>query len=267
MLKLDTAIHTASDNADTALTTANAANSAATSASTTASTALSTAQSASTTATQAQTTAETALTNSGAAQSAAENAETAARANTITNLAPAYDPSLTYDVGDLVTYIDAQGSGKMYKCIVAITTPEAFNINKWDDVTASVAFKYADKTATFNSTGGTTSTGDLFDWLYSVLSTVTDFSNVWLERTSNDNSIVTHWRFTDFGSNIISLHNIIYNGANIDNNFFRIYMSDVTQSFINTSKFNYLDGSYSRTNDNYGTTAYSSTSYNWTLHY
>lgn len=137
MLKIDTGLHAVADSADTALTTANAANSAATSASTTASTALSTAQSASTTASQAQTTAETALTNAGAAQTAAEEAETAARANVITNLAPAYDPALTYNVGDLVTYIDAQGSGKMYKCIVAVNTPEAFNINKWDDVTTS----------------------------------------------------------------------------------------------------------------------------------
>lgn len=140
MLKIDTGLHAAADAADTAVTTANAANSAATSASTTASTALSTANTASTTASQAQTTAETALTNAGAAQTAASNAETAARANTITNLAPAYDPSLTYDVDDLVTYIDAQGSGKMYKCVVAVTTPESFNINKWDDVTASEAF-------------------------------------------------------------------------------------------------------------------------------
>ena len=60
--------------------------------------------------------------------------------NDITNLAPAYDATLTYDVGDLVTFIDAQGSGKLYKCIVAVTTPEAFNINKWDDVTTSEVF-------------------------------------------------------------------------------------------------------------------------------
>ena len=140
MLKIDTGLHAAADAADTALTTANAANSAATSASTTATTALSTAQSASTTASQAQTTAETALTNAGAAQSAAEDAETAARANTVTNLAPAYDATHTYSVGDLVTYIDDQGSGKLYKCIVAVSTPEAFNINKWDDVTTSEAF-------------------------------------------------------------------------------------------------------------------------------
>lgn len=140
MLKIDTGLHAAADAADTAVTTANAANSAATSASTTASTALSTAQTASSTASQAQTTAETALTNSGAAQTAAEEAETAARANVITNLAPAYDPTHTYNVDDLVTFIDDQGSGKLYKCIVAVATPEAFNINKWDDVTASDVF-------------------------------------------------------------------------------------------------------------------------------
>lgn len=149
MLKIDTGLHAAADDASTALSTANAANSAATTASTTASTALSTAQTASDTASQAQTTAETALTNAGTAQTAAEEAETAARANTVTNLAPAYDPALTYNVGELVTYIDAQGSGKLYKCIVAVTTPEAFNINKWDDVTVSEAFEEEPKIIEF----------------------------------------------------------------------------------------------------------------------
>lgn len=51
------------------------------------------------------------------------------------NLAPAYSAQTTYAVGDLVTY-----SGKLYKCIVAIVTPEAFNINKWDDVTTSEVY-------------------------------------------------------------------------------------------------------------------------------
>lgn len=154
MLKIDTGLHVAANAADTAVTTANTANSTATSASTTASTALSTAQTASATASQAQTTAETALTNSGAAQTAAEEAETAARANTITNLAPAYDPTLTYDVDDLVTYIDSQGSGKLYKCIVAVTTPEAFNINKWDDATTSEVYQTKRKiVATVNGDG------------------------------------------------------------------------------------------------------------------
>lgn len=60
--------------------------------------------------------------------------------NDITNLAPAYDSTFTYAVDDLVTHIDSEGSGKLYKCIVAVTNPEAFNINKWDDVTASDVF-------------------------------------------------------------------------------------------------------------------------------
>lgn len=217
MLKIDTAIHTASDNANTALTTANAANSAATSASTTASTALSTAQTASTTATQAQTTAETALTNAGAAQSAAEVAETAARANVITNLAPAYDSSLTYNVGDLVTYIDVQGSGKMYKCIIAVTTPEAFNINKWDDVTTSEA--YGKKLiATTTATGSTTTWGDIcqfialntFDknkmyWLQEEYSDGTLRTFIMQEITANDKPVFTR---IDFAAAYVALWNI-----------------------------------------------------------
>lgn len=31
-------------------------------------------------------------------------------------------------------------SGKLYKCIVAVTQPEAFNVNKWDDVTTSEVY-------------------------------------------------------------------------------------------------------------------------------
>jgi hypothetical protein len=53
------------------------------------------------------------------------------------NLAPTYNASSKYAVGDLVTY-----SGKLYKCIVPVTTPEAFDINKWDDMTASEVFSY-----------------------------------------------------------------------------------------------------------------------------
>lgn len=140
MLKIDTGIHDAASDASTALTTANSAASVAADAATAASTATTTANSANITALEAKSTAETAATNAAAALDAASDAEEAAAANTIENLAPAYDPTLTYDVGDLVTYIDAQGSGKLYKCIIAVTTPEAFNINKWDDVTTSKVY-------------------------------------------------------------------------------------------------------------------------------
>ena len=137
MLAIDTAIYTASENASTAVSTANSAASAASDAATAASAATTTANNAADKADLAKTTAETASTNASAALTAAQGAETAAAANTITNLAPAYDPTLTYAVDDLVTHIDGQGSGKLYKCIVAIDNPEAFNINKWDDVTVS----------------------------------------------------------------------------------------------------------------------------------
>lgn len=140
MLTIDTAIYTASENASTAVSTANSAASAASNAATAASAASTTANNAADKAELAKTTAETASTNASAALTAAQGAQTAASANTITNLAPAYDPTLTYAVDDLVTYIDGQGSGKLYKCIVAVETPEAFNINKWDDITASDCF-------------------------------------------------------------------------------------------------------------------------------
>lgn len=140
MLKIDTGIHDAASDASTALTTANSAASTAADASAAASTATTTANSANTTALEAKTTAETASTNAATALAAVADAEEAAAANTIENLAPAYDPTLTYDVDDLVTYVDAQGSGKLYKCIIAVTSPEAFNINKWDDVTTSEVY-------------------------------------------------------------------------------------------------------------------------------
>ena len=140
MLAIDTAIYTASENASTAVSTANSAASAASDAATAASAATTTANNAADKADLAKTTAETASTNASAALTAAQGAETAAAANTITNLAPAYDPTLTYAVDDLVTYIDGQGSGKLYKCIVAVESPEAFNINKWDDVTTSEVY-------------------------------------------------------------------------------------------------------------------------------
>ena len=66
----------------------------------------------------------------------------------IENLAPAYNASSTYAVGDLVTY-----SGKLYKCIVAVTAQEAFNINKWDDVTTSEVYAQVIRTASFPSDG------------------------------------------------------------------------------------------------------------------
>lgn len=46
-------------------------------------------------------------------------------------IAPMYDDTATYDVGDIVTY-----ESNLYKCITAITTPETFDDTKWEATTA-----------------------------------------------------------------------------------------------------------------------------------
>lgn len=139
---IDAEIYNANTTAGAAQTAAEGAVQTAGAASTTASDALTAAQTASSTADNALTEAQTANTNAQAAQTAAGAAQTAAQAaqeaaagNSITNLAPAYDPTITYNVDDLVTQ-----DGKLYKCIVAVLTPEQFDINKWDDVTTSEVY-------------------------------------------------------------------------------------------------------------------------------
>lgn len=164
---IDTAMKNNADAATTAVNTANTASTAATTASTNATTALNTANSAATDAATAVTTAGAADTKATQALAAASTAQTAAAANTITNLAPAYDSTLTYAVGDLVTYVDGQGSGKLYKCIVAIGTPEEFNINKWDDVTASEVFEITNHIQVNYSIGDTY--GDIISSLYNAI--------------------------------------------------------------------------------------------------
>lgn len=142
---IDSEIYNANVTAGEAVTTANGASSTAGAASATAADALSTAQTASTTADSALAEAQTANTNAQAAQTAAGAAQTAAQAaqeaaagNSITNLAPAYDSTISYAIDDLVTQ-----DGKLYKSIVAVVTPEQFDINKWDDVTTSEVYARA----------------------------------------------------------------------------------------------------------------------------
>lgn len=156
--KIDSEIYNANVAAGEAVTTANGANATAGAASSTAADALSAAQTASTTAANALAEAQTANTNAQAAQTAAGAAQTAAQAaqeaaagNSITNLAPAYDSTITYAIDDLVTQ-----DGKLYKCIVAVTSPEQFDINKWDDVTTSEV--YARRVAGLIFTGSHTNT-------------------------------------------------------------------------------------------------------------
>ena len=140
---IDSELYNANTASGEAVTTAQGAVTTAEGAASTAATALSTAQGAETTANTADgkadnaiTLAQSAQTAAGAAQTAAEAALEAAAGNSITNLANAYDPTLTYNVGDLVTQ-----DGKLYQCITQVSTPEAFDINKWDDKTCSEVFK------------------------------------------------------------------------------------------------------------------------------
>ena len=140
--KIDSELYNANTASGEAVTTAQGAVTTAEGAASTAATALSTAQGAETTANTADgkadnaiTLAQSAQTAAGAAQTAAEAAQEAAAGNSITNLANAYDPTLTYNVGDLVTQ-----DGKLYQCITQVSTPEAFDINKWDDKTTSEVY-------------------------------------------------------------------------------------------------------------------------------
>ena len=139
---IDSELYNANTASGEAVTTAQGAVTTAEGAASTAATALSTAQGAETTAQTADgkadnaiTLAQSAQTAAGAAQTAAEAAQEAAAGNSITNLANAYDPTLTHNVGDLVTQ-----DGKLYQCITQVSSPEAFDINKWDDKTTSEVY-------------------------------------------------------------------------------------------------------------------------------
>lgn len=166
---IDTQLKANADAAAAATSTANTAASTATTASTNATTALNTANSAASEAASATSAAASATSTANNAATDASAALRASAANTIENLAPAYDPTLTYSVGDLVTYIDENNSGKLYKCIVAVGTPEAFNINKWDDVTTSEAYsKSSSVLATYHVTSANTLTwSEIYDNLFS----------------------------------------------------------------------------------------------------
>lgn len=137
---IDTAMKDNADASSAATSTANAANATAVSANTNANTALNTANNAKDTADAATAAAASATSTANTAKTTADNAAHAALSNNIANLAPAYDPTLTYSVGDLVTYIDENNTGKLYRCIIAVNSPMSFNINYWDDVTASEVF-------------------------------------------------------------------------------------------------------------------------------
>jgi hypothetical protein len=54
-------------------------------------------------------------------------------------IAKSYDSTSTYNVGDFCIY-----NGYLYKCIEAITTPENFNINHWENTKVTDEFKNID---------------------------------------------------------------------------------------------------------------------------
>lgn len=167
MQKIDAQMKVNADDAATAMSDAASAVIASEAAIESAGTALTTAQSANTAAEAAQTAASGAQTAAGTAQTDAAAALRASASNSITNLAPAYDPTLTYDVGDLVTYIDTEtNTGKLYKCIVAVTTPMAFNLNFWDDVTTSEVYAQRAKIAATVTADGVKTTAQLLSDLY-----------------------------------------------------------------------------------------------------
>lgn len=150
-----------STDAGQAISTANSANATAIDAAERSITAKSTADTAKDTADAANELATNAGNTATIAKNAADAATRTAEANNIANLAPAYDPTLTYDVGDLVTYIDENNSGKLYKCIVAWETPGKFNINYWDDVTVSEMVKNYGKTLVEVEPDGTKTFGEM----------------------------------------------------------------------------------------------------------
>lgn len=51
------------------------------------------------------------------------------------NMAATYDATVTYELNDFVTY-----NNKLYKCIDAVETPEAFDAEKWEETTAAENF-------------------------------------------------------------------------------------------------------------------------------
>lgn len=218
---IDSEIYNANVTAGEAVTTANGASSTAGAASATAADALSAAQTASTTADNALTEAQTANTNAQAAQTAAGAAQTAAQAaqeaaagNSITNLAPAYDSTITYGIDDLVTQ-----DGKLYKCIVAVTSPEQFDINKWDDVTTSEVYarnlaldNYYTKAQSDNRFGKrvATNTGNIIDT--STASSDINITNVYANDLLS-NEQIGELSFECAMSNNIAVNNVFKIGT------------------------------------------------------
>ena len=227
MYKIDAQMKINADDATEAKSDAATAVATSTTAASNASAAVSTANAANTTAEAAQTAATAAQTAAGAAQTTAEAALAASASNTIGNLAPAYDPTLTYAVGDLVTYVDPEtNQGKLYKNIVPIVTPEAFNINKWDDVTTSEVYarKYIEVCRVVAD--GVKTIKDILNEAFAILSANNTFLDlIVIESATGALRPASMSKLAFVSSTRISLYNIICSSLGAD-----IYYNTMTEN-------------------------------------
>lgn len=220
---IDTQMKANADASTAATATANTAAATATSANTNATTALNTANSAASEAASATSAAASATSTANTASTNAAAALRASAANTIENLAPAYDPTLTYSVGDLVTYIDDQNSGKLYKCIVAVTSPMDFNVNYWDDVTTSEVYNRKSQILGSVTADGVKTIRDILNDLYAFYDKDTNAEYI-LSDIYNDVHVVRHHNFAD--DNRVTFTSIAISSINYSLQFFEISESN-----------------------------------------
>lgn len=252
---IDTAMKDNADASSAATSTANAANATAVSANTNANTALNTANNAKNTADAATAAAASATSTANTAKTTADNAAHAALSNNVANLAPAYDNTLTYAVGDLVTYIDSNNTGKLYRCIIAVNEPGDFNVNYWDDITASVAFE--PKTLSVK-VGDYTTSNTLSDMMADVATVLSNHKNlispktkIWCMDTSggatgnatiyNAEHISTQLNAYEFGMFSASGSNILFETIYIKPDS-RAYDANITSggtTFTNITNVNF----------------------------
>lgn len=98
-------------------------------------------------------------------------------------VAPIYDATATYAIGDYCMYDDGNGA-KLYKCNTAITTAEAFNSAHWDNLTVTdIDGKWLSGTLTAGSTSITLSDASI---------TTSSHIEVWADNgNANYTSITT----------------------------------------------------------------------------
>lgn len=230
---IDTQMKANADAAASATSTANTAASAASTASTNATTALNTANSAASEAASATSAAASATATANSAATDAATALRASAANSIANLAPAYDPTLTYAVGDLVTYIDDNNTGKLYKCIVAVAAPEAFNINKWDDVTTSLVYQPIRKILVELTADGVKTWSDMLNELFPYIKNIDRLAEIYYIGANS--TYTEKYIITTYDGTVARALNSVYVSPNMDNKFLNILESSSSRLEIETN--------------------------------